>query len=118
MNTKQTAALTGIPALLLRRMRCRESVSLRNGPPHRRTITSTGGLRFTYDRNEVLEWMRLRRCIITQGDAAALMGCSRDEISNYYGLRSFELRGRKNGKLIVHNGKNFFMWIPQNRSSG
>lgn len=113
MNTKQTAQLTGIPALLLRRMRCRESVSLRNGPPHHRSINyKTGGLKFTYDRDEVVAWMKMRRCIITQGDAAALMGCSRDEISNYYGQRSFELRGKKNGKLIVNNGKNFFMWLP------
>jgi hypothetical protein len=112
MNTKQTEQLTGIPAILLRRLRSRESMTLRGGPPYRRRLTSKGTMGYTYDRAEVTQWMQLKRCLITQGDAAVLMDCSRDEISRYYGLRSFEIRGKKNGKLIIDNGKNFFMWVP------
>ncbi len=112
MNTKQTSELTGIPPTLLRRMRSRESRTLRGGPPYRRSISKSGRMSYVYDKPDVEQWMKMRKCIITQGDAAMLLDCSRDEISGYYGLRSFEIRGKAKGKLIVDNGKNMFIWIP------
>lgn len=112
MNTTEAAALTGIPAMLLRRMRSRESRTLRGGPPYEYRLSSKGTMKYSYAREAVEQWMKTRNCIITQGDAAMLLECSRDEIGDYYGLRSFEIRGKSKGKLIIDNGKNLFIWIP------
>lgn len=112
MNTKQTAALTGIPEPLLQRLRARETRTLKGGPPYRKALSRSGKVSYVYDRPEVERWLKIKRCIITQGDAAMLLDCSRDELGTYSGLRSFELRGENNGKLIINNGKNFYLWIP------
>lgn len=119
MNTTQTAKLTGIPEDLLVRMRARETRTLKGGPPYCRKVNKDGTVVYTYDRREVQSWMRLKRCLITAGDAAALLETSRDEILKIFGLRSIPLRAKgKKGTLIVDNGRNVYIWVPNVTKKG
>ena len=114
MNVQQTSKMTKIPEKVLIRMRSRESQSLRSGPPYHKIMSSTGDAIYVYLKKEVQEWMRIRRCLITAGDAAAILGISREEVLEFYGLKGFNVQCEDyRGRLIINNGKNFYIWLPR-----
>lgn len=115
MNIQQVSKMTKIPVELLLRMRSRESRSLRSGPPVHKVLTNTGELVYVYLKTEIAKWMKMRNCLITAGDAAELMGISRDEILEIYGLRGFNIKykGGFVGRLIINNSKNQYIWLPK-----
>lgn len=113
MNLQETSKLTKIPEDVLVRMRSRESRSLRSGPPYHKVISSHGEAVYVYLKKEVLEWLKIRRCLVTAGDAALIMGVSRDELLNIWGLRGFNIKYETfRGRLIVNNSKNQYIWLP------
>jgi hypothetical protein len=114
MTLEQTSRLTKIPEKVLLRMRSRESRSLKSGPPYRKTISAVGETIYIYLKKEVLGWMKLRRCLVTAGDAAIFLGISREEILDIYGLKGFNINSRNSkGRLIVDNAKNQYIWLPR-----
>lgn len=113
MNLQETSKLTKIPEDVLVRMRSRESRSLRSGPPYHKVISSNGEAVYIYLKKEVLGWLKMRRCMVTAGDAAIIMGVSRNEVLDIWGLRGFNVcAGNYKGRLIVNNGKNQYIWLP------
>src|SRR6266436_1554899 len=113
MNTKQTAKMTGIPEQILIRMRARETTSLKSGPPFCKKMGKEGEIEYSYHKADVQRWMKARNCLITAADAARILGCSREDILSIYGLQSLPIRARGfNGRLLINNGKNIYVWIP------
>jgi hypothetical protein len=113
MTLEETSKLTKIPEKILLRMRSRESRSLKSGPPYHKTISPEGAAIYVYVKTEVLKWLKLRRCLLTALDAALLMGISREEILDIYGLRGFNIKHKHcKGRLIVSNGTNQYIWLP------
>ena len=95
-------------------MRSREGRSLKSGPPYHKVISPKGEAIYVYLKREVLGWMKLRRCLITAGDAAQIMGISREEILDLYGLKGFNVECEDyRGRLIVNNSTNFYVWLPK-----
>lgn len=114
MNLQQTAKMTGIPEGTLLRMRSRESRSLKSGPPYHKTISKDGEAIYLYKKEEIRKWLKIRLCLITAGDAADIMGISRDEVLKIFGLKGFNVKnGKIKGRLIVDNGKNQYIWLPK-----
>jgi len=111
MSLKEVAKMTGLSEHILMRMRTRNSHSLKSGPPFCKKLIN-GELVYIYDRIEVKKWLEQRHCLITALDAAQLLGISREELLNFYGLKSFDIRqGRRKSKLIIQNSKNIYIWI-------
>lgn len=114
MNLAQTSKMTGIPEFLLIRLRARETTSLRSGPPYCKVLTKNGDMDYVYDRKAVREWMKMRRCLITAGDAAKMLGMSREDLLKIFGQTRFYLRTKEYyGKLIINNSKNIYIWLPR-----
>ena len=114
MNVQQTSEMTKIPVEILLKMRSRENRSFKSGPPFHKKISSHGEPIYIYHKKEVQKWMKTRRCLVTAGDAAEIMGISRDELLNIWGLHGFNVKfGTYRGRLIVHNSKNFYVWLPR-----
>jgi hypothetical protein len=114
VNIEQTAKLTKIPIKVLMRCRSREGRSLKNGPPYRKTLTPSGELIFSYDRAEVKQWMKVRRCLITAGDVGQILAIDRDDVLAIYGLttRVAVCDGFK-GRVLIDNAKNQYIWLPE-----
>lgn len=115
MNIHQTSKLTGIPESTLLRMRARETRSLKGGPPYSRKMGKDGKMTYIYNKAEVLRWMKYRRCLITAADAADILQCSRDMILSLFGIQTLEIKTKGcRGKLLIDNGHNIYVWIPEN----
>lgn len=112
MNIQQTSKLTGIPTDVLLRMRDRKNLSLLSGPPFHKLMSKSGVPVYEYNLKEVREWMRLKRGRITAGDAATIMGVSREEILGIHGVESFRIQNEYDGRLVVNNTRNLYIWLP------
>jgi hypothetical protein len=112
MNISEVANLIGLDIYLLRHMRARESITLKSGPPFCKTIDAVGNTKYVYKKTEVMKWLKRKHFRITAGDAAKILGISRDELMGDYrqGLHSWE---NPKGKLIVEVRKNIFIWMPK-----
>lgn len=113
MNIQQTANMTGIPADTLIRMRARDTRSNLSGPPFHKTMGKSGMPVYTYKAAEVREWMRIKLCQVTAGDAANIMGISRDEIMVYSGIKAFKIDNEYKGRLVINNARNQYIWLPE-----
>jgi hypothetical protein len=115
VNVQEVSKLTKIPVKVLIRMRLRDSGSLKAGPPFHKILNSHGELNYVYLKTEVKKWLKIRNCLITALDAAIILGISRDEVLNFYGLRGFTVQYDKNckGRLIINNAKNLYIWMPK-----
>lgn len=114
MNTIETAKYTGIPAEVLIRMRARETRTLKNGPPFCKTIGKNGETVYVYWKKDVKQWMKMRRCLITAGDAALIMDIHREELLDIHGVTGIDIRRKKfKGKLIIDNPRNVYIWLPK-----
>lgn len=109
MNTKQTAELTGIPAEMLHRLRTRNSTTtLHSGPPFSRRIDKNGVYHYTYNKTQILSWMKKRNLLITAKEAADLLGITREEVLAVAGVKRFDIRC---GFLVINPGKNLFIMV-------
>ncbi len=116
MNTQQASKLTNIPVSVLVRMRARQTMSIKSGPPFRKKMNKNGELIYEYNRVEVLDWLRHRVCLITAGDAAEILSVPREEILKYSGVQSKEIKTKEyRGKLVIDNGKNIYIWVPKGK---
>ncbi len=113
MNIAQVARMTNIPVFVLARMRDRKGASLLCGPPFHKMMDAEGNLIYVYKIKEIREWMRWRNCQITAGDAAEILGCTRDDILKYSGIHSFDIRKKEyRGRLVMDRSKNLYIWMP------
>ena len=112
MNTLQASNMTGIPVSTLIRMRARDTRSNLSGPPFHKTMGKGGEPIYEYKAAELRAWMRIKLCQITAGDAANIMGISRDEIVAMSGIKAFKIDNEYKGRLIVNNSKNMYIWLP------
>ena len=118
MNVQQVAKMTGLPEKVLIKMRSRETVSFKSGPPFHKTMGKGGETIYEYKLKEVREWMRLKNCDITAGDAASIMGISRDEIKALHGVQALDVNDEEGykGKIVINNPRNIFLWVPEVKS--
>lgn len=112
MNTMQASKMTGIPVDTLIRMRDRNNRSLLSGPPFHKILDKSGAPIYEYKANELREWMRIKLCQITAGDAANIMGISRDEILAISGVKAFRIKNDYDGRLVINNARNIYIWLP------
>lgn len=113
MDIEQVSKLTLIPVEILARMRKR-----RGGPPCHKVLTNSGHVVYLYLKSEILKWLTGKTAFfITAGDAAELMGISRDAVMSISGFKGFDVHYNHifNGRLIVNNGKNQYIWVPSRR---
>lgn len=104
--------MTGIPLSVLIRMRDRNNRSLKSGPPFHKVISKGGTPTYEYKAAEVRDWMRIKLCQITAGDAANIMGITREEILDLTGVQAFQIKNEYQGKLVVNNTANIYIWLP------
>lgn len=112
MNTLQASNMTGIPTDTLIRMRSRNTTSNLSGPPFHKKMGKGGEPIYEYKAAELRAWLRIKLCQITAGDAANIMGISRDEIMTFSGIKAFKIDNEYKGRLIVNNAKNMYIWLP------
>lgn len=116
MNTAQTAELTGIPAETLHRLRTRSSTTtLHSGPPYCKRIDKNGVYHYTYNKRDVLAWMKKRNLLLTAKEAADFLNITRDEVLAMTGVKRFDI---KCGFIIVNPGKNLFVMVLKNTQKG
>lgn len=112
MNTSETAKYTGIPAEVLVRMRARETRSRKSGPPFCKVLSAVGDAEYVYSKREIKQWLRLRNCLITAGDAAVILGLHREDILSIHGVQSFTVKKRGyRGRLVVDNTRKIYIWL-------
>lgn len=117
MNLQQTSKFTKIPEKILLRMRTQVTRNpIKSGPPYHKKLGKNGQIEYHYDVNEVRHWQSIRLCQITAADAADLMGTTREEVLDLYGVRRFpvECDGYE-GMLTIDNTNNLYIWIPKNK---
>lgn len=112
MNVQQTSKMTGLPVETLIKMRSRDTTSLISGPPYTKTMGKGGQTVYVYKAAEVRNWLRIKLCQVTAGDAANIMGISRDEIMAIHGIKAFKVTGEYQGRLIVNNTNRIYIWLP------
>jgi len=101
MNTLEASEYTGIPLDILIRMRTRVTSTLRSGPPYERKFVE-GKLQYVYRKAPLDRWLKTRRCLLTAGEGAQLLGISRDEILNMV------------GKVVVPSGGYIYIYPTRN----
>lgn len=116
MNTLQASKMTGIPVDTLIRMRARDTRSLLSGPPFHKVMSKAGVPVYEYKAKELRDWMRIKLCQITAGDAANIMGVSRDEIMVITGVKAFRVKGEYDGRLVINNARNLYIWLPTKKN--
>jgi len=114
MNTIQAAEFTGIPEFLLVRMRARETTSIKSGPPFCKKMGRNGEPLYTYSIRDLRRWMKIRKCLITAGDAAEILGISREDLINMHGLQGVDINKKTHkGRLVIDNGHAIYVWVPK-----
>ncbi len=117
MNIAQTSKMTNIPMDILLRMRARDTRSILSGPPFHKVMGKKGEPIYEYKVKEIREWMRIKLCQVTAGDAANIMGVSRDEILAINGVQGFRIKNDYDGRLVVNNARNMYIWLPTKRKA-
>ncbi len=112
MNIQQTAKMTGVPVEILIKMRSRDTTSMLSGPPYTKTLGKGGETLYVYNAAEVRKWLKIKLCQVTAGDAANIMGVSRDDIVAIHGIKAFKISGEYDGRLIVNNTNRIYIWLP------
>jgi hypothetical protein len=109
-NTLQAAKFIGLPVDILMRMRL-DSTRRHDtrGPPYHH-VMEDGKFRYRYKERELIEWMKLRNCRITANDAAFILGISRTQVMEFFGLQR---RRVGSGDLVIHSSKNFFLFVSK-----
>lgn len=113
MNTTEAAELTGIPEIILIRMRNRENRSLKSGPPFSKKMDKYGNPFYSYSRRDLNQWMKITASAqLTAGDASAILKMTREELLTIDGLKGFDIRTKAyRGRLIVDNSRNVYIWV-------
>lgn len=109
MNTLEASEFLGIPANILAKMRYRPTSTLQAGPPFEKKYVK-GKPTVVYKMSSLKAWLKMRSCLLTAGEAAELLGVSRDEILNMVG--SYEVAG---GNLVVYPTRNVYLFQSQRR---
>lgn len=112
MNTYEAAIFTGVPAELLIKMRTRMTSTLRSGPPYRKAMDKKGNVSYTYNKRDLTRWAKLSSCLITAGEAALLLGVTREELINSVQNFVCIAIGPNKGSVLIAPSKNLFMFKP------
>jgi len=109
-TTSQASKFTGLPVDVLHNMRTCSSRRLdKRGPPFCRFMNDNR-MDYKYHEEDLIEWMRTRRCRITANDAAFILNTSRSEVMKIFSLQRLEA---ETGDVIIDTAKNFFLFISK-----
>lgn len=110
IRAAEAAKLLGLPLEVLLRMRGRNTISQKSGPPYRKTLDEDGNTIYLYDKDEIIEWLKAKnlKIQITAKDAADTLGVEREDLLKTTGMYRHELL---DGDLLVYPSRNIFIWV-------
>jgi hypothetical protein len=119
-NTAEAAKFTGIPAEILHRMRTDSTRGYdKRGPPYCRIMNKDekydclDEMNYVYREKDLIEWMKSKNCNITANDAAFILGISRTQVLNFFGIKTYKT---PIGEVLICRAKNFFMFTSKKQA--